>query len=122
LQDAHDLSERIERAVTDELGGAVRVDTHLEPLEGAAAGTDVTSARGDIVTVVRRIAHGEDDVLDCHEVLVTETGRELSVTAHVRGRPDLALERIHAASQRIEKEIHAEIAEVGPVLIHFEPG
>ena len=70
---------------------------------------------------VRRIAQREADVLDCHEVLVTETGRELSVTAHVRGRPDLPLERIHAASQRIENEIHREIAEVGPVLIHFEP-
>lgn len=121
LQDAHDLSERVERAVTDELGGAVRVDTHLEPLEGSSVGTDVTAARADVVTTVRRIAQREADVLDCHEILVTETGRELSVTAHVRGRPDLPLERIHAASQRIEKEVHTEIAEVGPVLIHFEP-
>jgi divalent metal cation (Fe/Co/Zn/Cd) transporter len=41
--------------------------------------------------------------------------------AHVRGRGDLALSRIHDASQRIEKELHAAHPEVGPVLIHFEP-
>jgi cation diffusion facilitator family transporter len=121
LEEAHDLSERIERAVTEELGAAVRVDTHLEPLEASAAGTDVTAARGDVVAAVRRIAEAQDDVLDCHEVLVTETGRELSVTAHVRGRRDLPLERMHAASQRIEKGVHLSFPEVGPVLIHFEP-
>jgi divalent metal cation (Fe/Co/Zn/Cd) transporter len=31
------------------------------------------------------------------------------------------LERIHDASQRIEKSIHAAHPEVGSVLIHFEP-
>ena len=121
LQEAHDLSERIERAVTEELGAQARVDTHLEPLETSAVGTDVTRSRVDVVTTIRRIALGEADVLDCHEVLVTEAGGELSVTAHVRGRRDLPLARIHAASQRIEKDIHSQLLEVGPVVIHFEP-
>ena len=121
LQEAHDLSERIERAVTEELGAEARVDTHLEPLETSAVGTDVTRSRVDVVTAVRRIALAEADVLDCHEVLVTDAGGELSVTAHVRGRRDLPLARIHAASQRIEKDIHSRLLDVGPVVIHFEP-
>ena len=121
LQEAHDLSERIERAVTEELGAQARVDTHLEPLETSAVGTDVTRSRVDVVTTIRRIALGEADVLDCHEVLVTDAGGELSVTAHVRGRRDLPLARIHAASQRIEKSIHSQLLDVGPVVIHFEP-
>jgi divalent metal cation (Fe/Co/Zn/Cd) transporter len=60
-------------------------------------------------------------VLDCHEVLVTASPGGLSVVAHVRGRRDLHLARIHEASQRIENAIHATTPEVGAVLIHFEP-
>jgi divalent metal cation (Fe/Co/Zn/Cd) transporter len=63
----------------------------------------------------------EDDVLDCHEVLVTSSGGELSITAHVRGRENLPLARIHDASKRIENTLRAEHSEVGAVLIHFEP-
>ncbi len=118
---AHDLSDRIERAVTEELGGDVRVDTHIEPLRPATTGNDVTARRPDIVDAVRRIALQEEDVLDCHEVLVTEAGGELSIVAHVGGRGNLALARIHEASERIESALHAIRPEIGPVLIHFEP-
>ncbi len=121
LGDAHDLSDRIERAVTEELGGDVRVDTHIEPLRPAATGDDVTARRGDIVDAVRRIALQEKDVLDCHEVLITEAGGELSIVAHVGGRGNLALAGIHEASERIESALHATYPEIGPVLIHFEP-
>ena len=60
-------------------------------------------------------------MFDCHEILVTESGGELSVVAHVRGRATLSLSLIHEASQRIENRLHAQHPEVGPVLIHFEP-
>ena len=121
LQHAHDLSDRIEAAVESELGTDARVDTHIEPLEPTTPGTDVTGQRSDVVDEVRRLAVVEPDVLDCHEVIVTSVAGELSVVAHVRGRADLALDKIHAASQRIEKAIHGTMPEVGAVLIHFEP-
>lgn len=121
LEDAHSLSDRIEDAVAAELGSDVRVDSHIEPLEPTAPGRDVTQTRADVVAAVTRLALEESDVVDCHEVLITQTGPELSVVAHVRGRGDLPLNRIHDASIRIEKAIHASLPEVGPVLIHFEP-
>jgi cation diffusion facilitator family transporter len=121
LKEAHVLSDAVERAVAVELGGSARVDTHIEPLEPTAAGRDVTVERQDLVADVRRLALHEDNVTDCHEILVTDAGGVLSVVAHVRGRGDLPLSRIHDASQRIEKSLHADHPEVGPVLIHFEP-
>jgi cation diffusion facilitator family transporter len=121
LAQAHELSDAIERSVRDELGPGVRVDTHIEPLEHTSWGRDVTSARSDVVAAVRRFALREPEVIDCHEVVVTSTGDEISVVAHVRGRADLPLARMHAASTRIENAVHAAFAEVGPVLIHFEP-
>jgi cation diffusion facilitator family transporter len=121
LTAAHELSERVEEAVQLELGDNVRVDAHIEPLEATALGRDVTASRADLVRAVERLALEEADVLDCHEVLVTDAGDELAVVAHVRGRGSLPLDRIHGASRRIEKSLHAEHPEVGAVVIHFEP-
>lgn len=121
LQDAHRLSDRIEASVADELATDVRVDTHIEPLEPTSFGRDVTAERGDLVDAVRSAALEEPDVLDCHEVIVTATHGDISVVAHVRGRGDLPLTKMHDASRRIENAIHAAVPEVGPVLIHFEP-
>ncbi len=121
LREAHDLSEQIEKEVLEELGPDTRVDTHLEPLESTAFGSDVTAMRRDVVERVRQIATDEVEAVNCHEVLVTEAGGELSVIAHVGARPDLPLERIHAASQSIEKRVRTEVSEVGSIVIHFEP-
>ena len=121
LVEAHELSDRIEDAVRAELGGDVRVDTHIEPLETTVAGKDVTSEKADLVDSIRTIALEEPDVKDCHEVVITSSGGQLAIVAHVRGRGDLPLARIHEASERIEHALHAAHPEVGPVLIHFEP-
>jgi cation diffusion facilitator family transporter len=121
LEEAHSLSDAIEAEVEKELEAEVRVDTHIEPLLQTSAGRDVTAARQDLVDNVRALAVEEPDVLDCHEVLITDVGGELAIVAHVRGRGDLALARIHAASERIEKSIHSTHPEVGAVVIHFEP-
>ncbi len=121
LVEAHDLADRVEAEVIGELGEGVRVDSHIEPMEQTAYGKDVTADRGDIVDAFKALALKEPDILDCHEVLVTQSGAELTVVAHVRGRGSLSLALLHDASQRIENAIHAAHPEAGPVLIHFEP-
>lgn len=121
MEDAHSLSERVEEAVAEELGSDVRVDSHIEPLETTATGRDVTTTRADVAGALRRFALEEVDIVDCHEVLVTESDGRLAVVAHVRGRGDLPLSRIHEASERIEKAMIAAHPEVNSVLIHFEP-
>jgi cation diffusion facilitator family transporter len=122
LQKAHDLSERVEEAVRSELGPEAHVHSHIEPLELTDAGRDVTATREDLVTAVGRAALQEPEVLDCREVLITTSSdSHTSVVAHVLGRGDLPLERIHAASERIEKRVQADHPEVGSVLMRFEP-
>ena len=121
LGQAHELSDRVEEAVASELGTDVRVDTHIEPLETALAGRDVTRERQDIVDSVRQLAVEEPDVIDCHEVIITSAGGRLTVVAHVRGRGDLPMTRMHDATERMEDGLRARHAEIGPVLIHFEP-
>lgn len=122
LEDAHALSDRIEASIARELAGRpVRVDTHIEPLERAAPGRDVTRLRRDVVESVRAAAGAEPDVVDCHEVLVTDAAGGLAVVAHVNARGDLALARVHDASERIERAVRRAHDDVASVLIHFEP-
>lgn len=121
LREAHDLADEIESAVSKDLGEAVRVDAHIEPLQPTSLGQDVTEESSALVGSVTEIAEAEEDIIDCHEVLVTKTRSGLDVIAHVRGSADLPLAGIHDASTRIEKHIHRAHPEVGSVLIHFEP-
>ena len=122
LEEAHALSDGVEAEVIAELHPQeARVDSHIEPLKATAPGSDVTSARHDLVEDIRRLALEEPDVLDCHEVILTSAGLEIAVVAHVGGRGDLPLDRMHDASERIEKAIHSAHPEVGAVTIHFEP-
>lgn len=118
---AHELADAVEGAVKAELGERVRVDSHIEPLGTTGAGRDVTDRRPDLVAAIERAASDEPDVLDCHEVLVTQFGTDVSITAHVSGRGDVSLERIHDASERLEKALRSDHPEVASVLLHFEP-
>jgi divalent metal cation (Fe/Co/Zn/Cd) transporter len=121
LGEAHAISERVERSVIGELGEAVRVDTHIEPLHLTSLGHDVTGDQGDLVDEIIAIAEREADVVDCHEVLVTQTGDELAIVLHVTGKGDLPLDDIHDASERIEESVRAVRPTIASVLIHFEP-
>ena len=121
LAEAHDLSEAIEDSVAQDLGPHARVDTHIEPLEPTEFGRDVTESRPDVVSTVIEAALDEADVVDCHEVLVTSAASGLSIVAHVRGRRNLPLGRIHDASQRIETRIRTAQPDTAGILIHFEP-
>ena len=121
LGEAHDISERIERSVIGELGGSVRVDTHIEPLSLTSLGRDVTEDRRDLVDEIIAIAEAEPDVIDCHEVIATQTGQGVTVVLHVTGKGDLPLDNMHDASERIEEAIKAALPEVRSALLHFEP-
>ena len=121
LEAAHELSDRIESIVATELGPNVRVDTHIEPMRTTAHSRDVTSTRADVVETVERLALEEEDMLDCHEIIVTSADGKLAVVAHVRGRATLPLSRVHDASDRIEKSIQQAHPDVASVTIHFEP-
>lgn len=121
VRQAHEVSDRIEDTIAGEIGPATRVDTHIEPLESTAFGRDVTADRSDIVETVRRAALSEPDILDCHEVIVTSTGGHLSVVAHVTGRSDLPLDRMHDAATRVENMVHSSQPKIGSILLHFEP-
>ena len=122
VEEAHELADHIEAEVKRELGDEVRVDAHIEPLEQTSLGRDVTEDRTDITEALRAAVAEEPEMLDLHDIVVTSSTDGLSVVAHVRGRADLSLARLHDASNRVESHVTKDHPEVASVLIHFEPG
>jgi cation diffusion facilitator family transporter len=122
LAEAHEIAERLEADIAGEVSDVARVDTHLEPLEGAATpGADVTSQRSELVRSVKALAEAHEEVRNCHEVVVTDTEEGLSVVMHCEAEPGLSVARTHDASTMIEDEIHRRWPEVERVTVHFEP-
>ena len=81
----------------------------------------MTSQRSELVHSVTSLAEGQEEVRNCHEVVVTDTEEGLSVVMHCEAEPGLSVARVHDASTTIEDEIHRRWPEVERVTVHFEP-
>jgi divalent metal cation (Fe/Co/Zn/Cd) transporter len=122
LGHAHEISERLEAEIAAELPGVARVDTHIEPLEGARSrGADVTADQESLVRWAKEIAEREPEVQNCHEVVVTESDGRLSLVMHCEAATGLSVSDVHRAATRIESEIHAGRTDIERVTVHFEP-
>lgn len=122
LAEAHAFAEALEGDIAGEVAGVARVDTHLEPLEEAAApGEDVTSTHGDLVASVTSVAEALPEVRNCHEVVVTSSRDALTVLMHCEAAAGLSVTAVHDAATTIEGEVHRRWPAVERVTVHFEP-
>src|SRR2546421_366856 len=67
LVEAHSIAEGLEADIAREITDVARVDTHLEPLEGATTGADVTAQRRELVASVTALAENHPEVRNRHE-------------------------------------------------------
>jgi cation diffusion facilitator family transporter len=121
LVQAHAIAEELEADIQREIPDVARVDTHLEPLGEGSVGRDVTGERVGLVKWLRSYAERQPEVGNCHEILVTEAQDMLAVVLHCEASPDLSVEAVHEASNRIEAATYSEWPEVKRVTVHFEP-
>lgn len=122
LADAHTIIDWMEAEIHKEIPGITRVDTHLEPLElTEGSGDDVTRSQSTLVAFARAVAESEEQVENCHEVVITSSPAGLVVVMHCEAYPGLTIDEVHSASTRIEDEIHRKWSDVARVTVHFEP-
>jgi divalent metal cation (Fe/Co/Zn/Cd) transporter len=120
LQAAHDVAERVERAISG-LPHVSDVRTHLEPLERPIA-TDPTATRDNrqtvemIETIVRKQTGNTARDL---RVLPTEGGAVLFVTVPVGGTASLA--DAHQVASELEEALRQQLPEIADVVVHTEP-
>ena len=114
LERAHNLTEKVEQAIEDELPGT-DVVVHIEP---------ETSSSG-LVERVQAAASRTADVYEVHNVLVhafDEAGaHKLHVTLHAKVKSGLSVKEAHDVASRLEAEIERELGRGARVDAHIEP-
>jgi divalent metal cation (Fe/Co/Zn/Cd) transporter len=115
LEEAHAIAEQVERAIKRAVPEVSSVQTHLEPLDEEAAGTEVA---GDAATVSRIVR--EELGVDPSELRFVDTGEGLVAYLTLRLGAD-TLAAAHAEASRIEELIRRERPEIADVVVHTEP-
>lgn len=120
LRAAHEIAERVERAIR-ERPGVADVQTHLEPLERPLAArapeedADPQTARA-IERLVRERTGSDPQRV---RLLSTEAGQVVFLTLAVD--PAESLTEAHRLAGELEEDLRQQIAGIAEVVVHTEP-
>ena len=110
LEEAHDLTSKIEMIIKNILGNA-EVSLHTEPCE-----THMPTEK-----LVEKLAVEVEGVKDAHEVDVAYSEGKLYITLHAYVDPKLSVEQAHEIAEQIEKKILREVKDVEDVAVSMAP-
>ncbi|MGY5860582.1 MAG: cation-efflux pump [Candidatus Thorarchaeota archaeon] len=121
LQDAHSISERIEKEIKRLVPKVKSVTLHMETslVEGTAK--DITKESQEIVQGVHEIVSTAAPSAECSKVIVRQEGEGLSLLIDCKVDGSIPLAASHDISDSIEKKIKATFSNVTTVFIHIEP-
>ncbi len=120
LSEAHEVAERVERAVAAQ-PGVGEVQTHLEPLERPLSAhsyheRDERALRGDVAALVRALTARDPRMM---RLLSTDAGRVLFITVSVGGEKSLSA--AHLLAGELEDQLRRRIGGIAEVVVHTEP-
>jgi divalent metal cation (Fe/Co/Zn/Cd) transporter len=123
LAQAHGIADGLETAVRDELGPAVEVETHIEPLQIAdLAGHDAPGARtAEIEAVLAALTAEGNSVCDIHDVRVRQATDGEIVNFHCHVDPMLSVAAVHERVDAIERALRLRFPSIKRVIGHAEP-
>jgi cation diffusion facilitator family transporter len=124
LRAAHEIADRLEQAVRDELGPDVEVETHIEPLlADVLSGRDAAPARiAEVREVLTSLAVNIPDLAEVHDVRVRETPDGEIVNFHCRVDPALSVAAVHDLVDALERRLRRRFPTIHRVIGHAEPG
>ncbi len=123
LGSAHDIADKLEAALREELGTAVEVETHIEPLQPPeAAGREAPPERVRAVEMaLAEIAAESGMIRDIHNVRVRETDEGEIVNFHCRADPALSVQAVHEKVDEVERALRRRSPSIKRVIGHAEP-
>ncbi|MBX9843244.1 MAG: cation-efflux pump [Xanthobacteraceae bacterium] len=122
LGTAHEIADRLEAALRDELGPEVEVETHIEPLQQETAGREAPPERVKAVQMaLAEIAAAGGMVRDVHDVRVRETDDGEIVNFHCRVDPALSVQAVHEKVDELERALRRRSPTIKRVIGHAEP-
>lgn len=122
LTAAHAVAHDLERAIREDFGDDVEVDTHIEPLEpelpwGSDAAPDRVKTIREALT---RFAAG-GPIHDIHNVRVRDSDSGEIVNFHCRAAPSMSVIKVHEAVDEIERALRRAFPTIKRVISHAEP-
>jgi cation diffusion facilitator family transporter len=123
LEAAHEIADRLEDDIAAELGAAVEVETHIEPLEPVSTlGREAPPERVRAVEVALGEIAAETRVIrDVHDVRVRETEQGEIVNFHCRIDPAMTVLDVHEKVDEVERALKMRSPQVARVIGHAEP-
>ncbi|MBN8936079.1 MAG: cation diffusion facilitator family transporter, partial [Rhizobiales bacterium] len=120
---AHEIADRLEAALREELGPEVEVETHIEPLpQPEAAGREAPPERVKAVDItLSEIAAESGMIREIHDVRVRETDDGEMVNFHCRVDPALTVEAVHEKVDEVERSLRHRSPSIKRVIGHAEP-
>lgn len=120
---AHHIATELEDAIRKELGGAVGVDTHLDPRRtriqaGATVNANVAAR---VSTQVLACAQSLRPPVDIHNVKVQGDVDGLYVSCHCVFPDTMTIRRVHDRTVRLEALIWERVDGLERVVVHAEP-
>lgn len=122
LEEAHEISNKLESSIKKNIWGVGEVITHIESTdEEPLIRADVTSESRQIVKAIREITTEVSGVKRCGDVEVhgAQDGLHLTVTCVLDH--NLSISDAHSISTQIEEALRGRIRGVTKVLVHEEP-
>ena len=114
LEEAHEVAEQVEAAITAAVPEIGCVQTHLEPLAEAAAAVEL--APGEVERIVREVAG-----VPPRAVRVLRTAEGLVAFLTLGLDPSSTLADAHERASEVEARVRAEHPEIADVIVHTEP-
>ena len=123
LRAAHELADGLEKAIADELGASVEIDTHIEPLQPhRAAGREAPLERVKAVELaLAELAADGRAIRDVHNVRVRETDEGEIVNFHCRVDPSQSVQSVHEKVDMLERALRERSPSIKRVIGHAEP-
>ena len=116
LDEAHEVAERLERAILDAVPELDAVQTHLEPLTEPSEASEESVDTGAVERIVRDATGRPPREL---RFLRTDLGLVAFLTLGLDGSS--SLDDAHARASEIEELIRREQPEIADVIVHTEP-
>ncbi len=120
---AHEIASDLEDDIRAEIGAAIEVESHIEPLQvRALTGHDAGPATlAAVSAALRQVALQGGIVHDIHDVRARRTEDGVVVNFHATVDPNLSVAETHAAMDAVERALRDQTPGLLRIIGHAEP-
>ncbi|MHA1636608.1 MAG: cation-efflux pump [Candidatus Thorarchaeota archaeon] len=121
LDDAHDVSERMEHLIREKVSDVASIFLHLEPMKSDIVAIDITSDQSELLDSIKDTIEGSIKVQDCHNMALRQDSSGITLLLDARVKGSLSLSESHGIAEQVEQLVKERYSEITRVIVHIEP-